>query len=456
EAIEMATELMDRRINTFAERQAENKRKFEDTPRNNQNQQQNKRQNTGRAYAAGNGDKKPYEGTKPLCPKCNFNHYGPCIPTCNNCKKLGHLAKDWFREERHLEELPSDIEWTYGIPSYAVFWFDQRTAVFMDLMKRVVQTLSGKFVLVLYDDILIYSKKSKSTKKHLKVFSNRQYPTDKLTQKKVKSVSGCDHPEEGFQLLKQKLLVDAPYWLYPKEVKIISFSLASFDQGFGRYVDFKWKTRLFLCITPVKIHEKSLLLMLWNLELVVFALKIWSTICCDHRTSSHKSSLSIHPGSEKGRKCIKTSRLNIRTKGLLVQPEIPQWKWDNIMMDFVTKLPKSSQGLALEFEVGDKSACSRFRLARGSTFWPTEKAEGTLNPSVPLDGLHFDDKLQFVEEPIEITDREVKRLKRSRIPLVKVRWNSKRGPEFTWEREDQFRKKYPHLFTKTAPSSSAV
>ncbi|GKB23917.1 hypothetical protein Tco_0863318 [Tanacetum coccineum] len=74
----------------------------------------------------------------------------------------------------------------------------------------------------------------------------------------------------------------------------------------------------------------------------------------------------------------------------------------------------------------------------------------------PLDGLHFDDKLQFVEEPIEITDREVKRLKRSRIPLVKVRWNSKRGPEFTWEREDQFRKKYPHLFSKTGPSSSAA
>ncbi|GJS53375.1 hypothetical protein Tco_0626737, partial [Tanacetum coccineum] len=73
--------------------------------------------------------------------------------------------------------------------------------------------------------------------------------------------------------------------------------------------------------------------------------------------------------------------------------------------------------------------------------------------AVPLDGLHFDDKLQFVEEPIEITDREVKRLKRSRIPLVKVRWNSKRGPEFTWEREDQFRKKYPHLFSRTGPSS---
>ncbi|GJZ10221.1 hypothetical protein Tco_0544980 [Tanacetum coccineum] len=76
--------------------------------------------------------------------------------------------------------------------------------------------------------------------------------------------------------------------------------------------------------------------------------------------------------------------------------------------------------------------------------------------AVPLDGLHLDDKLHFVEEPLEIVGREVKRLKRSRIPLVKVRWNSKRGPEFTWEREDQFKKKYPHLFTKTTPSSSAV
>ncbi|GKD32794.1 hypothetical protein Tco_1248303 [Tanacetum coccineum] len=76
--------------------------------------------------------------------------------------------------------------------------------------------------------------------------------------------------------------------------------------------------------------------------------------------------------------------------------------------------------------------------------------------AVPLDGLHLDDKLHFVEEPLEIVGREVKRLKRSRIPLVKVRWNSKRGLEFTWEREDQFKKKYPHLFTKTTPSSSAA
>nr|GFB38541.1 putative reverse transcriptase domain-containing protein [Tanacetum cinerariifolium] len=62
---------------------------------------------------------------------------------------------------------------------------------------------------------------------------------------------------------------------------------------------------------------------------------------------------------------------------------------------------------------------------------PFKKCHADEPLAVSLDGLHFDDKLHFVEEPVEIVNREVKRLKQSRIPLVKVRWNSKRGPEFT-------------------------
>ncbi|GJY41403.1 hypothetical protein Tco_0428673 [Tanacetum coccineum] len=61
--------------------------------------------------------------------------------------------------------------------------------------------------------------------------------------------------------------------------------------------------------------------------------------------------------------------------------------------------------------------------------------------------LQLDEKLNFIEEPVEVMDREIKQLKRSRIPIIKVRWNSKRGPEFTWEREDEIRAKYPHLFS---------
>ncbi|KAI3515892.1 hypothetical protein L1887_14797 [Cichorium endivia] len=74
---------------------------------------------------------------------------------------------------------------------------------------------------------------------------------------------------------------------------------------------------------------------------------------------------------------------------------------------------------------------------------------------IPLDEIQVNTKLHFVEEPVEIMDREIKSLKQSRIPIVKVRWNSRRGPEFTWEREDQMKQKYPQLFNG-APSASGT
>nr|GEZ10424.1 putative reverse transcriptase domain-containing protein [Tanacetum cinerariifolium] len=70
------------------------------------------------------------------------------------------------------------------------------------------------------------------------------------------------------------------------------------------------------------------------------------------------------------------------------------------------------------------------------------------NLVIPLAEVQLDDKLHFIEVPIEIMDREVKQLKQSRIPIVKVRWNSRRGPEYTWEREDFFKRNYPHLFSR--------
>nr|GFB19528.1 hypothetical protein [Tanacetum cinerariifolium] len=97
EAIEITTELMDKKILTFAECETASKRKFENTSRNTQNQQQqhsNKRQNTGRLYTAASGEKKQYGGSRPLCAKCNYHHDGPCAPKCRNCNKIGHSARD--------------------------------------------------------------------------------------------------------------------------------------------------------------------------------------------------------------------------------------------------------------------------------------------------------------------------------------------------------------------------
>ncbi|GJU13497.1 reverse transcriptase domain-containing protein [Tanacetum coccineum] len=94
EVIEFTTELMEDKTHAYAERQAERKRKNDDLSKNNQNQQ-NKRQNTGQAYTAGNSDRKSYAGSKPLCSKCNCHHEaGPCPPRCSNCNRVGHLARD--------------------------------------------------------------------------------------------------------------------------------------------------------------------------------------------------------------------------------------------------------------------------------------------------------------------------------------------------------------------------
>ncbi|GKC21838.1 hypothetical protein Tco_1023988, partial [Tanacetum coccineum] len=84
-----------------------------------------------------------------------------------------------------------------------------------------------------------------------------------------------------------------------------------------------------------------------------------------------------------------------------------------------------------------------------------KKCLADANLHVPLNEIKIDKTLRFVEEPVEIMDREIRKLKRSKISLVKVRWNSKRGPEFTWEREDHMKSKYPLLFVDRAVESAS-
>nr|GEV21175.1 putative reverse transcriptase domain-containing protein [Tanacetum cinerariifolium] len=149
--------------------------------------------------------------------------------------------------------------------------------------------------------------------------------------------------------------------------------------------------------------------------------------------------------------------------------------WPNMKANIATsvhkclicsKLPMSSQGYDTIWVIVDRLTKSIIFLPLRETD-PMEKLarmylkEIVTGHGIPVliicdcdDGVHIDDKHHFVEEPIKIMDQEVKRLKRSRIPIVKVWWISMRGPEFTWEREDQFQKKYPHLFTKPLPSLS--
>ncbi|GJX36609.1 putative reverse transcriptase domain-containing protein [Tanacetum coccineum] len=206
---------------------------------------------------------------------------------------------------------------------------------------------------------------------------------------------------------------------------------------------------------------------------------------------SHKSKYSIHPSSEKMyqdmkklywwpnikadiatyvSKWLKYARVKAehqRPLGLLVQPEIPEWKNNGKdcpdQAEDVSCSGSTKELRRLETKVDGvrgwgQSYAQGLTLERGHTVrleLPQElsrvhhsfhvsnlKRCYTDEPLVMLlEGIHVDDKLQFVEEPVEIMEREIKQLKQSRIPLVKVRWNTRRGPEFTWQPEDSFKKK---------------
>ncbi|GJR54241.1 putative reverse transcriptase domain-containing protein [Tanacetum coccineum] len=196
-------------------------------------------------------------------------------------------------------------------------------------------------------------------------------------------------------------------------------------------------------------------------------LNSWSWLPCygDLRTlvmhESHKLKYSIHPGSDK-----------------MYQDLKQLYWWPNMKADIATYVSKcltcskvkaehqkpsevgeaQLTGPAIIHETTEKIVQnkSRIQAARDRQKSYADIRRKPLKFQVGDKNYGVDDKFHFVEEPVEVMDHEIKQLKRSRIPIIKVRWNSKRGPEFTWEREDQFKQKYPHLFTKTASSPSAA
>ncbi|GJU74009.1 hypothetical protein Tco_1265414 [Tanacetum coccineum] len=168
-----------------------------------------------------------------------------------------------------------------------------------------------------------------------------------------------------------------------------------------------------------------------------------------------------------------------KTFGLLQQPEILERKCDRITIDFITKFPREwnsgddqlrlrwmiylvvladaaesvRDAIGFEYCLASSSGWTKLRLPEElnsvhDTFHllNLKKYLEDVNLHVPLDKIKFDKTLCFVEEAVEIIDREIKKLKRRKIVHVKVRWNSKRDLEFTWEHEDQIRIKYPQLF----------
>ncbi|KAI3675904.1 hypothetical protein L1987_85500 [Smallanthus sonchifolius] len=135
---------------------------------------------------------------------------------------------------------------------------------------------------------------------------------------------------------------------------------------------------------------------------------------------------------------LKLGIVNLQVPNLYSKPLKRSFKSETVWRQLV--IVKRATPISVETRQTEFSLC-----------WTVQDTNETL--AVPLEELHIDEQLRFVEEPMEIMDREIKTLKHSKIPIVRVRWNSKRGPKFTWEREDQMIRKYPHLFKQSTSNS---
>nr|GEU89804.1 putative reverse transcriptase domain-containing protein [Tanacetum cinerariifolium] len=328
----------------------------------------------------------------------------------------------------------------YGHYEFQVmsFGLTNAPAVFMDLMNRVCKPYLDKFVIVFIDDILIYSKSKKEHEERLKLildlvkkeqlyakfskcefwilkvqclshvidsqgltsyyrrfikgFSKIAKSMTKLTQKKVK-FDWDDKQEAFFQIIKQKLC-SAPILVLPEGSEDFIVYYDALIKGFGAMLMQREKVIAYGS-RQLKVNEKNYTTRDLELGAVVAFQKAMGTRL--------DMSMTYHP--ENDRQSERTIQILENMFRACVIDFGNGWERHLPLVDFLYNNSYHASIKAAPFEA-------------------------------LYDEIHIDDKLRFVEEPVKIMDLEVKRLKHSRIPIIKVRLNSRRGPEFTWERED--------------------
>nr|GEW97386.1 hypothetical protein [Tanacetum cinerariifolium] len=327
----------------------------------------------------------------------------------------------------------------YGHYEFQVMPFSltNTLAIFMDLMNRVCKPYLNRFMIVFIDDILFYSKSKKEHEGHLKLIL-RLLKKEELYAKFSKFEFWLSKDDTLEKLTRQYLKEVVSRHGVPVSIKsdrdgrFTSHVLKSLNKALGTRLDMSTtyhpQTDEFSYNNSYHTSIKDALFE------ALYRRKCRSPICWAEVEDSQLTGPEIiHETTEKIvqiKSCIQAARdhqksyADVRQKPFKFQVEdkvmfkVSPWK-GVIRFDKRGKLNPHDIGL---FKIIAKKCLADESLA------------------ILLDEIQVDDKLHFIEEPVEIMDREVKRLKQSRILIVKVCWNSRRGPEFTWEREDQMQR----------------
>nr|GEZ58404.1 reverse transcriptase domain-containing protein [Tanacetum cinerariifolium] len=526
DAIRIANQLMDKKLQGYTASNSENKRRMKSNPRDNRGQQPPfKRQNTSgqnvaRAYTAGNNERKGYVGSFPYCNKYRLYHEGFCTIRCGNCKKVGHLTKDCRvtvtpntqgtivgnrqgnfcyecgRPGHFRKDCPKMRSQNCGnqtrnktgnktrgnevtTKAYVIGEEgtnpDSNVVTGTFLLNNCYASMlfdSGadrSFVSTTFTALLDVSPSTLDTSYAVELADGRISKTNIILRGCMLGLLG--HPF-NIDIMPVELgsfdviivpsatpVAWAPYRLAPAEMQELSTQLVweedipktAFRTRYGHY----------------------------EFQVMPFGLTNAPAVFMDLMNREHEGHLKLilkllmeEKLYAKFSKCefwlskVKFLGHVIDSEGIRVDPvkieAIKDWtKKENFIKEdlqgMINKLEPRADGTLC---LNNQSWILCFGVLRALIMHESHKSKYSIHPG--SDKMYQDLKKLYrwpnmkaevatYVKPIEIMDREVKCLKQSRILIIKVRWNSRRGSEFTWEREDQIQKKYPHLFLNSAP-----